>query len=79
MIITTDVTLEVELHGTHDAGLRSVRRADGTWEPGEGPSIVDMRVWLVNGNKRLDITAMLSHDKLRDLEEDGLELSALNG
>jgi len=78
MRLTMDVTLEVEVQGSYQAGLRARPRADGVWEPGEGPSIEGMRVMLVGAGKPIDITSALPDDKLRDLEEDGLELYALN-
>jgi hypothetical protein len=74
MRLAMDTTLEIEIEGTYQQGARDQRTADGTWLPGEGPSIEGMRVMLVNGSKRLDITAMLSADKIRELEEDSLEL-----
>jgi hypothetical protein len=78
MRIAIDTTLQVELEGDAQAGLRERQHADGVWEPGEAPSIQRMRVMLVRGSKRLDITAWLTDDKLRELEEEGLELHALN-
>lgn len=79
MKLTTDVTLEVELQGAYRPAVRGWQQSDGVYQPGEGPAIDGLRVMLIRGAERIDITAMLTDDKLRDLEEDGLELCALNG
>ena len=78
MKVSTDIMLAVEVEGRHSPGVRARATADGTWLPGEGECIEDMRVFLVQGGKRLDITALVADDKLRDIEEDALELCALN-
>jgi len=79
MNVVTELTLDVELTGNYERGMRARQQSDGVWQPCEGPRIEDLRVMLVKGSKRLDITAMLDEDQLRILEESGLELCAFEG
>ena len=74
--MTTALTLDVELGGTLLQAKRARPRADGTYEPGAGAAIEGLRVYVGSGPSRIDITAALSADQLRALEEDGVELTS---
>lgn len=68
---STDLT--VELEGTPIPRRPDRRLPDGTFEPGDGGYVDNLRVWLAGGGQRLDITASLTELKLRQLEEEALE------
>jgi hypothetical protein len=75
MKVNMDTTFEVEIVGGWQPSTPDSRAADGVHQPGEGAAIEHMRVFLTRGAKRLDITGLLSDAKLRELEEDAIELN----
>lgn len=75
MKVVTDVTLEVEILGDWRPSTPDSCAPDGVHQPGEGAAIERLRVFLTRGAKRLDITGLLSDTKLRELEEDAIELN----
>jgi hypothetical protein len=78
MTVQTDIQMPVQVEGAFVPRLPAICRADGTWEPGEGCHIDNLRVVLLLGGRRVDITAGLTPEQLRELEEEAIELHSLN-
>jgi hypothetical protein len=75
MKVNMQTTFEVEILGEWQPPTPDSRGCDGVYQPGNGATIECMRVFLTRGAKRLDITGLLSDTKLRELEEDAIDLN----